>query len=136
MFIGLSYDGRIFSTDAEHSRKVEDGLWLDDFNQLVVELPGSATFVTHYDHDYQSCIHGKIRLIGNVLVTYYDSDYESCLQGKVRYLGPKLITYYDSDYESCLKGKVRSVGNTHISYFDSDSSRPGKVRYVGDLYLG
>ena len=73
---------------------------------------------------------------GNVLVTYYDSDYESCLQGKVRYLGTKLITYYDSDYESCLKGKVRSVGNTHISYFDSDSSRPGKVRYVGDLYLG
>ena len=136
MFIGLSYDGRIFSTDAEHVRSLGNNIHLDSYNNIVVELPGSANFVSHYDSDYESCIEGKIRYIGNVLVTYYDSDYESCLVGKVRYLGPILIQYYDSDNESCMVGKVRYIGDTFISYFDSDSSRPGKVRYIGDTYLG
>ncbi len=113
MYIGLSYDGRITSTSATASRRVSGNVYLDSYGNLVVEAPGSA---------------GR--------VSYYDSDYESCIEGKIRYIGDTLITYYDSDYESCIKGKVRCIGDTLITYFDSDSSYPGRVRYVGDTYMG
>lgn len=136
MYIGLSYDGRIFSTDARPVRHISGDLYLDAYNNLVIEVSGSSSYITYYDDDYESCIRGKIRYIGNTLITYYDSDYESCIEGKVRYIGNTFITYYDSDNESCIEGKVRYVGNVFISYFDSDSSYPGRVRYVGDVYLG
>ena len=136
MYIGLSYDGRITSTSASPSRRVSGNVYLDSYGNLVVEASGSAGRVTYYDSDYESCIEGKIRYIGDTLITYYDSDYESCIKGKVRYIGDTFISYYDSDYESCMEGKVRYVGNTFISYFDSDSSYPGRVRYVGDVYMG
>ena len=138
MFIGLSYDGRIYSTDAEHIRDLGNGIHLAPYNLLSLEIPGCATFVSYYGPTITSeaCIRGKIRFIGNALVTYYDSDYELCIQGKVRYLGPYLITYYDSSYESCIQGKVRTIGGVLVTYFDSDSPRAGKVKNIGDVYLG
>ena len=138
MYIGLSFDGRIFTTHAEHVRNVGNGIYLDSFNHIVVELPGTGDFVAHYGPTITSeeCIRGKIRYIDNAYVTYYDSDYEPCLQGKVRDIGGVRIIYYGSSDGPCFQGKIRSVKNTPVTYFDSYSSQPGKIRSVGDIYLG
>lgn len=135
MYIKLSYNGSIVSTSANPSRRISGNLYLDSYNELVIEVPDGS--ISYYDYDNPSYCRGKIRYIGNCFISYYDDDNESCKVGKVRYIGDTFVSYYDSDYGSYCIGKVRYVDNTLITYYDDDyeSYKVGKVRYVGDTFI-